>query len=385
MKNIIITLTIILTLLSVSAFAVGTTSGEVLTILSGSSGPGCAGIFAPVKFADSVTYNPAAASFQKGLTASALYRPWLFNSSLFNIAGTYNLGSAGTVGLTVGGLSYGTLTEYKKPSSTTGVAEKVGDSSTMDMVVGAVYGRQLNSEIGIGLSLNSIMLEQNSAFSASVGGIYKSDTGMGAGFALRNLGSKVGDASLPMNINIDGNYSIDMNGNTLMPMLDIGYLMEGDAEVSLALQFVYQDMLYANVGYKAVGPVTGVRAGIGVVYNTLIFAYGLEPMSDAEQLTHSIRLGINMNISGSDTARAKDAAENAVKTAQQESTTPSVPIVPAPPQVTSQQEYLDQVNNALGKCDIKTAVTIMGKMDTTKAEYKKAYDAYNAAVKNCSK
>jgi hypothetical protein len=251
---------------------------------------------------NSTAWNPAGLSQMQGYQAGFMHNLYLQETSLEYLAYAQNLFEGAGLGAQVTYLNYGSIDKYKEDANH--LPEAAGTFTPSVLMAAVGYGQWLMADLAVGGSIKmisqSIDTENYSAFAVDLGALYRTGVeGLQLGLAVQNLGTKLADANLPMNVKAGAAYAMPFKvaANDSWNVLCDANVPFGDTKytsANLGTEYWYNQMLAARVGYKVkdtgeLGGVTGLTAGVGVKVAMLSIDYALVSFGDLG-LTHQFAI-----------------------------------------------------------------------------------------------
>jgi hypothetical protein len=258
------------------------------------------------------TWNSAGLAQLTGLQAGFMHTIYLEETSLEYLAFATPIMEGAGLGVSLMMLNFGSMDKVRDE----GGLPVVEGEFTPVVYTGTVgYGQWIVSGVAVGGAVKfisqSIDTESYSAFAVDLGGLFKFDDmgapGLSAGLAVQNLGSTLGDASLPMNAKAGVAYVVPLNisvGDTWNVLLDVNipFADTNYTSANIGTEYWFANYAAARVGYKIkdtgdLGGVTGLTAGLGakVPLGTMDLSldYALVSFGDLG-LTHQIMITVGM-------------------------------------------------------------------------------------------
>jgi long-subunit fatty acid transport protein len=278
----------------------GTTAAPFLSVPQGARALGMGGAFVAVADDPSAMYwNPAGIADLRGVQFTFDHTYWIADLAYEYVGATVNMGSAGSVGVSVTASNYGEM-------KVTTIDQQDGTGevfSVTDLAIGLSYGLRLTEEFSIGISpkfiYQKIWKMSASAVAMDIGIRYRTPfKGVTLGMSVSNFGTKMqmqGNSALvvyqqdPTNTGINNRIPAELQTDQWELPLDfrvgIAYdLPLGDiGKMTLALdamhpsdnyeclnagaEYVFNDVVYLRGGYKSLAQKDseeGLTAGIGI-------------------------------------------------------------------------------------------------------------------------
>jgi hypothetical protein len=229
--------------------------------------------------ANATYWNPAGLGQIQGHQASFMHNIYLEETSLEYLAYAQNISEGAGIGANLMILNFGSMDKVEIDSA--GLPDIVGEFTPMVFTFAVGYDQFVMPSLSLGGAVKfisqNIDTESYSAVAVDIGAIFQLDSmganGFQAGLAIQNLGSSLGDSSLPMNAKAGLAYAAPFKmseKDTWNILLDIN-LPFGDVNYTSAnvgTEYWYNDLIAARVGYKIkdtgdLGGITGLTAGLG--------------------------------------------------------------------------------------------------------------------------
>jgi hypothetical protein len=275
----------------------GTATAQFLKLGAGARAAGMGEAFtALADGANAVYWNPAGLARVEGGSLSVMHAAWFEGVTYDWASCARKVGKAGTVGIGVQYLSYGSI------EGTDGTGLENGSFSPNDLAVSLSYGRAFR---GVALGgnvkyISSKIKNSASAFAVDLGAMYTVNARLDLAAAVQNLGTgmKFGseEESLPLNVKVGGAYAVRENWKATADVI-----AQADNELLFALGTEYglrinETMSAAGrLGYNTrtrdTGGLNGVSVGLGFSYRGYAFDYAFVPYGDLGN-TQRISLGI---------------------------------------------------------------------------------------------
>ncbi|MCD4812426.1 PorV/PorQ family protein [bacterium] len=308
--GLVIALACILTNGSVMAdqtnYAIGEEAASELKIPLGAGPVGMGEAF--VGKADDVNataWNPAGLAQITNHQAGFMHNIYLQETSLEYVAYAQQLFEGAGAGVNVMYLNYGTMEKVDITSS--GLPEIVGEFTPWLAAVTLGYGQTVMTDLSVGGSVKivaqNIDEESYSAFAVDLAALYKvaAVEGLQTGLVIQNLGSQMGDASLPMNIKAGAAYLLPIKaneGDALTAVLDINLPINdlNYFSANVGAEYIYNNLAAVRVGYKIkdageLDGLVGLTAGAGIKLQMFNLDYALVSYGDLG-MTHQIMASV---------------------------------------------------------------------------------------------
>ncbi len=253
-------------------------------------------------------WNSAGLAQIEGLEAGFMHNIYLEDTSLEYLGFATNLFEGAGIGANIMILNFGKMDKVEVDSA--GLPLVTGDFTPLVFKVQAGYGQFVMPALAVGGAVTfisqNIDTETYSAVAVDVGGLFKLAEGFSAGLAIQNLGSTLGDASLPMNAKAGVAYTppVKIADNDVWNILLDVNLPFGDVNytsANIGTEYWYDNLIAARVGYKIkdtgdLGGVTGLTAGLGAKLplgdtTALAIDYALLSYGDLG-MTHQVSLAV---------------------------------------------------------------------------------------------
>ena len=278
--------------------------------------------------ASALYWNPAGIARIEGLTLLGSYINWPAEVNISSAGLTFNLGSAGSVGLSLTNMNTGYMNVR-----TVYMPEGTGDVFTVsDFMVGITYARNLTDRFSFGASAKYIQEEleeyDDNSVGFDVGTIY--DIGfknLKLGMSILNFGPNL---NYPIDEDGDGEFDedpedqMDNDGDGLMdedkPQADVPLpmmfrvglsmvpYMSDEAKLSTALEavhpsdnvetlhfgaeYAFRDLLFLRSGYKVNSDLGGWTFGVGLKMKGIGIDYAY---SDMKYLDNAQRISFSLS------------------------------------------------------------------------------------------
>lgn len=260
---------------------------------------------------NATAWNAAGLAQIQGHNVGFMHNIYIEDTSLEYLAYAQNLFEGAGIGANLMMLNYGTLDKVEEVN---GLPEVTGEFTPMVFAFTAGYGQWVMPALAIGGAVKfysqNIDEESYSAVAVDVGALFKLSElgakGFQAGLSIQNLGTSIGDASLPMLAKAGLAYEapfkitekdvwnilVDVN----LPFGDVNY-----TSGNVGTEYWYNDLVAVRAGYKIketgdLGGITGLTAGAGVKVPVgdnikLNLDYALLSYGDLG-MTHQIAVGV---------------------------------------------------------------------------------------------
>ncbi|MEW6516802.1 MAG: PorV/PorQ family protein [candidate division FCPU426 bacterium] len=224
------------------------------------------------------SWNAAGLAQINGIQAGFMHNIYLEETSLEYLAFATQLMPGAGLGVNLMMLNFGKM---DKVNEVNGLPEVVGEFTPLVYTATVGYGQWLLPSLAVGGAVKfisqNIDTETYSAFALDVGGLFKLDAmgapGFSAGLTVQNLGTTLGDASLPMNAKAGLAYLVPLSistGDVWNVLVDVN-LPFGDVNYTSAnvgTEYWFNNVAAVRAGYKIkdtgeLGGITGLTAGVG--------------------------------------------------------------------------------------------------------------------------
>ena len=274
MKRFLIIAFLVLGLTIFAASGAGTSAASFLNIGVGARTEALGGAFIGLaNDYNAIIYNPAGLAFMEKSTVAFTHLNWIADTQINMANAVYGMKGIGVFGLVWENLNYGEIQGMDSTGTETNVF------TPTDSFFGLSYGRKLNDNLSVGLTLKYIMSSidtyKASAFGFDLGGLYKmtvAERPLGIGLSVRNVGSKMtydteGDP-IPMYFGLGASYGVLVSDtNNIMALFDMGKASDTDFRFNVGIEYGFKDYLSIRLGYKAGGyDVEGFAGGLGAGY-----------------------------------------------------------------------------------------------------------------------
>jgi len=301
-------------LLSISAMAeqtnydIGKVAGSELKIGLGPRAVAMGEAFvAKADDLNSTAWNPAGLSQIQGLQAGFMHNIYLESTALEYVAFAHNLFPNAGIGANVMMLNFGKMDKLDEN------ANLVGDFTPTVLSASIGYGQWLLPSVAVGGAVKyysqNIDTSKNSAVAVDLGALVKPGLeGLQLGVAVQNIGSKVGDADLPLNAKVGAAYVLPTKfgpSDTWNVLADVNIPFGDTRYISgkVGTEYWFANFLAGRLGYKIkdtgdLGGVTGLTAGLGAklpvgeTFNVSV-DYAMVSFGDLG-LSHQIMVGVGL-------------------------------------------------------------------------------------------
>lgn len=286
--------------LSTSSFSAGG-GRDALTFLNlgmGARPMGMAGAFTAV--ADDVNaifYNPAGLANLESFQASLLHQRWIVDLSYSYLGAALPINGIGTFAGSLLHLGTPQIEAFDEFN------QRVGNFTANDLAFSVSYGRSIVPGLAAGLTTKFVreVLDQSSAnaFSLDLGVLYTLGADTKVGAFLGNMGTSVKhfadsplESSKQAGILRFGISTRKINPKVLSS-LELTKQFDDDAEIKIGGEYKVTEAFRARMGYahefggRQTGGISGISAGVGFRYGSLIFDYALSSWGDLG-LTHML-------------------------------------------------------------------------------------------------
>ncbi|MBN1595750.1 PorV/PorQ family protein [candidate division FCPU426 bacterium] len=227
---------------------------------------------------NATAWNPAGLAQIEGYQAGFMHNIYLEETSMEYLGYAQNLFEGAGIGANFMFLNFGTLDKVEIRND---LPEITGEFTPTVFTFALGYGQWVFPAMSVGGNIKfisqNIDTESYSAIAVDVAALFKLDhlgaNGFKAGLAIQNLGSTLGDASLPMNAKAGLAYAAPFTISTQdiwnvlldinLPFGDVNY-----TSANVGTEYWFSNIVAARVGYKIkdtgdLGGVTGLTAGLG--------------------------------------------------------------------------------------------------------------------------
>lgn len=242
-----------------------------------------------------IYWNAAGLERSAGTVALFSHTSWL-QGIRANFLAVVFPGLRGAVGL---GMYLQTIPGIQR--RTTASPEPIGVFDAHDLALTLAYSRTLHNHVQLGLSLKyvyeEIYVESASGAAVDVGVLLKDLVrGLRIGATVQNMGwaGKFRDQAiaLPLLTRIGVEYAPRLRprvaAGTLSIMSDVFMSQQGKTGVTVAGEYIYQEMLAIRIGYQFARQNRGVAGGLGVRRGRFQLDYGFMPFASDLGDTHRV-------------------------------------------------------------------------------------------------
>jgi len=277
----------VLTLPTISLSAgPGTTAANFLKIGIGARATAMGGAF--IALADDGTalyWNPAGLAQVDETEILAMYNMWFQEVKQGYLSLTFPF-LKGTAGL---GANYVDMGDIEKRD---GGGNLIGNFGAFDIQASLGYARKLSSRLMFGISAGmlteSIAEDKKSTYLGNVGLLF-SGKSFSLGLACQNIGSKLGEDSLPLTYR----GGIALRLSSLSIEADAVKAIDDDMYYCAGLEWWIGNILALRAGYRTGQDVgSGISYGVGLRISTINLDYVYVPYGDLGN-TQRVSLGIN--------------------------------------------------------------------------------------------
>lgn len=238
--------------------------------------------------ANAIYWNPAGLGQLKNKEFTASYLSYV-ESIHYGFLGFVYPRRTGACGI---GINYLTtnIERVKELDASLGqpLYEKDGTYTAGAFVLFLSYARRIFNNLSLGLNLKVIneKLDDSSAnaFALDLGGLWKL-SGLRMGFSVQNIGTKLKDDTLPMNLRLGGAYSLLKD--KLLTALALNYSLDKDFRAGVGLEYLLKEVLPLRIGYEYGNDLAGLSCGLGFKFKVYKIDYTVAPYADFG-LTHRV-------------------------------------------------------------------------------------------------
>ena len=274
MKKFFIITFLILGVTIFAASSAGTAAASFLNIGVGARTEALGGAFIGLaNDYNAIIYNPSGLAFMEKGSVAFTHLNWIADTNINMASVVYGMEGIGVFGLVWENLNYGEIQGMDATGTET------NKFTPTDSFFGLSYGRKINDDFSVGLTLKYIMsiidTYNANAFGFDLGGLYKmtvAERPLGIGLSVRNVGSKMtyvteGDP-IPMYFGLGASYGVLVSDtNNIMALFDMGKASDTDFRFNVGVEYSFKDYLNIRLGYKAGGyDVEGFAGGLGAGY-----------------------------------------------------------------------------------------------------------------------
>jgi len=279
---------IFLTIASTLSFSSssGTTAANFLKIGIGAKATAMGGAFTALADDGTALYwNPAGLAQIEKTEILAMYNMHFqeVNQGYLSLAFPFLGGEAG---LSANYVDMGSIEGRDEQGNPT------GDFGASDMEALLGYGRKLSTKLMFGLSAGmlqeSIAENKKSTYLGNIGLLFKATKSISLGLACQNIGSKLGEDSLPLTYK--GGIALRLKSFTIAA--DAVKAIDDDMYFCAGLEWWIGDILALRAGYRTGQDVgSGISYGVGLKISKINLDYAYVPYGDLGN-THRVSLGI---------------------------------------------------------------------------------------------
>ena len=272
-------------------------------------------------------WNPAGLNDLTGTHFSASYLEWLAGITHSAIAGTYDLGDLGVLGVNMIYVDYGSFQGTRRADNSAGY-EDTESFSPAAYMVGVSYGRRISSRFSFGGTLKYCREDLGSAYvststdsiaPATVDNIlsipafdfgtlfYTGFHDLRLGMTLQNFSQEKEyiDESFPLPLTFRFGLAMDVlnfldlnDGHSLTCAVELVHPRDYTERIHLGIEYWFQNVLALRSGYKSNYDLEDFSFGLGLKPNLgglgLQFDYAYTALDNFDGI-HIITLGINLD------------------------------------------------------------------------------------------
>ena len=317
MNKKIIVIAALLCLLPFVSFAAGTTGAAFLKVGLGARAVGMGEAFTGVSDdVNAIAWNPSGIAQLQEKQVSFMYNLHLLNASFADMGFTYLAYAqpliikdkdCGAIGGNFVYANYGNFIGRDDAGTAT------TDFTCSDLLVTLCYAKNItiaNLPIAVGGNLKIIReaLENYSTIgvAADLGALYRPESmpRIAVGFVVQNIGTTmifISDPTpMPIVIKIGAGYDLPVNisNSSILLSADVVVPFDSVAGFHIGMEYVYNSMLFARVGYKTdsllnINALAGLATGVGVKWDRYVVDFAFTPYGD---LGNSFRLSFGANL-----------------------------------------------------------------------------------------
>jgi len=263
----------------------GTTGANFLKIGVGARAAAMGDAFTAVADdSTSLYWNPAGLTRLKGCELSTMYNMWFEGISQGYVSAGFPL-LGGTMGVGTNYVNMGDLEGRDESGNPTGVFQAYDLAACVGFA-----GRLGKLSLGLsgGIVRSTVAADSNSAFLGTVGGLFEINQNFSVGAVAQNLGTKLGDDSLPLIFKV----GLSLKQGSFCLAADIGKSQETALYYCVGVEGWIGNILALRAGYRINQDIgSGWTAGLGFKMGGFALDYAYVPYSNLGN-THRISLGI---------------------------------------------------------------------------------------------
>lgn len=240
--------------------------------------------------ADAVYWNPGGLTQIQGSDVSFTHLQYISGIRYGNIsyAMPYQKGNIG--------VELNTL--YTEDTRRAANGNKIDDFMNYNTAVSVAYAFEMTDKMSLGLGLKGIYMKFDDDISggAAVDGglLYKANKDLRFGLVIQNIGTKIDDAGIGINLRCGVSYKIMKNW---LGACDVNIPADGTDTIGLGSEYVIKGIVPVRVGYKYrsggndLGGLDGLCAGLGVNIKSYSLDYAFVPFGEFDS-THRVSFGM---------------------------------------------------------------------------------------------
>jgi len=289
--NLIIALTLALTLTSSVADETGGLALEFLSFGAGARSLGMGKAYVAIADEASATYwNQAGLTQLQQPEFTTLYTTLFMDTSYSFVSYAHPTTDWGTFGINAVMLSSG---NFEKVNATN---EVIGTFSDQQMSVGLSYGRRLTDTLAFGAGVNYISRalddSQDSIISTDISCLYNPTAALSVGFTVKNAVSTVIDGDTKDVIEPDFRLgaAYRLFDDDLLVSADISRMFDESMKVHGGIEYkLWGDMLVLRAGADATEITGGLGLNLGEI--SVDYAYAQQELGDSHRFSFSYKFG----------------------------------------------------------------------------------------------
>jgi len=235
--------------------------------------------------AAALAWNPAGLADQKNVNLGLNHNGWLAGIVQETLVGTTPVGSLGGVGLFANYVSYGSFEGHDNA----GAAQPNYSPNRYGFGVG--WGMPLLAGVSAGIvakeSMQTIASSSYSAFSVDLGALWVPMPDLRVGLTYDNLGTRVVGYTLASALSVGASYRIAViEAHSIIAAASGAIEPHGVNRLQLGAEDVMFSMVAVRLGYQAnlvdnkITGLTGLAAGLGLLYHGFSLDYAYLPFGD---------------------------------------------------------------------------------------------------------